>query len=385
VKANPTAGPGSGLPARPTDSGRILSLASWIIALILVGFALYLGWRLASNQPLLLSALPSVFTNRADSSKTMSNSSDHESPSKQAEFGEAMPDFIPSRMVASIFRRSDLHTAIPNRPDEKVRSYTVTKGDSVFDIAARFKIKPETVLWANYEQLNDNPDMISVGMPLLVPPTNGVLYKWQDGDTVEGVAGKFEAKPENILAWSGNNIDLVEPKIEPGALIFVPGGQREFRQWLIPTIPRGNAGVSPELYGGGACSGNFSGAYGSGAFIWPAANHILSGNDYWSGHLGIDIAAGEGAQIYAADSGVVVFAGWANGGYGNMVMIDHGNGYQTVYAHLSNVAIGCGRSVNQGAIIGYAGSTGNSTGAHLHFEVRYQGGFVSPWYVLPAP
>jgi len=103
------------------------------------------------------------------------------------------------------------------------------------------------------------------------------------------------------------------------------------------------------------------------------------------GHLGIDIAAGEGAGIYAADSGVVVFSGWANGGYGNMVMIDHGNGYQTVYAHLSSVSAGCGQSVSQGQTIAYSGSTGNSTGAHLHFEVRYLGGFVSPWYVLPAP
>lgn len=385
MKANPTAGPGSGLPARPTDSGRILSIVTWVIALSLVGFALYLGWRLASHQPLLLSAFSTAFANRSQSKENASYTPQPDSPSQQAELGAGMPAFNVTRMVASIFRRSDLHTAIPNRPDEKVRSYTVTKGDSVFEIAARFKIKPETVLWANYEQLDDNPDMISVGMPLLVPPTNGVLYKWQDGDTVDGVAGKFDTKPEDILAWSGNNIDLVEQNIDPGTLIFVPGGHREFRQWLIPTIPRGNAGVSPELYGSGACSGNFSGAYGSGAFIWPAANHVLSGNDYWSGHLGIDIAAGEGAQIYAADSGVVVFAGWANGGYGNMVMIDHGNGYQTIYAHLSSATAGCGRSVSQGAIIGYAGSTGNSTGAHLHFEVRYQGGFVSPWYVLPAP
>jgi murein DD-endopeptidase MepM/ murein hydrolase activator NlpD len=101
--------------------------------------------------------------------------------------------------------------------------------------------------------------------------------------------------------------------------------------------------------------------------------------------LGIDIAAGDGAGVFAADSGVVVFSGWATGGYGNMVMIDHGNGYQTLYAHLYKVAVACGQSVSQGQTIGYAGSTGNSTGAHLHFEVRYQGGFISPWYVLPAP
>ena len=259
------------------------------------------------------------------------------------------------------------------------------KGDSVFEIAAKFNIKPESVLWANYDQLNDNPDMIALEMNLNIPPVDGVLYTWKAGDTMDGVAGQFEVSPEAILNWLGNELDLTNTIIEPGTLVMVPGGKREFRQWLIPTIPRGKAGVSASVYGAGACEGGYGGANGSGAFIWPAGNHILSGNDYWNGHLGIDIAAGEGAPIYAADAGVVVFAGWATGGYGNMVMIDHGNGYQTLYSHLSSVKVGCGQSVSAGTIIGYAGSTGNSTGAHLHFEVRYQGGFVSPWYVLPAP
>jgi murein DD-endopeptidase MepM/ murein hydrolase activator NlpD len=266
-----------------------------------------------------------------------------------------------------------------------VRNYTVNKGDSVFEIAAKFNIKPETVLWANYDQLNDNPHLISLGMELQIPPADGILYQWQEGDKVEAVAGYFEAQPENILNWPANNFDLSNPQVEPGTWILVPGGHREFKQWLIPTIPRTDAGVSSSLYGQGACEGSFEGAYGTGTFVWPTANHTLSGNDYWDGHLGIDIAAGTGAQIYAVDSGVVVFAGWARFGYGYTIMIDHGNGYQSLYAHLSKVAVGCGRSVNQGSVIGYAGDTGNSTGSHLHFEIRYLGGFVSPWYVLPAP
>jgi murein DD-endopeptidase MepM/ murein hydrolase activator NlpD len=117
--------------------------------------------------------------------------------------------------------------------------------------------------------------------------------------------------------------------------------------------------------------------------VWPSANRVLSGNDYWPGHLAIDIAAAVGDGVFAADSGVVVFSGWATGGYGYMVMIDHGNGYQTLYSHLSQAIARCGQSVNQGTYIGAAGSTGNSTGAHLHFEVRYFGGFVNPWTVLP--
>ena len=164
---------------------------------------------------------------------------------------------------------------------------------------------------------------------------------------------------------------------------MIPGGQREFRSWFVPQIARGNAGVSKAVYGPGACEGSYEGLYGTGGFIWPTANHVLSGNDFWSGHLGIDIAAFVGDAVYASDSGVVVFAGWSTGGYGYMIMIDHGNGYQTVYAHLSSVQVGCGQSVYQGEYIGAAGSTGNSTGPHLHFEIRLWGQFVNPWYVLP--
>ncbi len=99
--------------------------------------------------------------------------------------------------------------------------------------------------------------------------------------------------------------------------------------------------------------------------------------------MGIDIAAGMGAAIYASDTGVVVYAGPIGGGYGNMIMIDHGNGYQTLYGHLSQINVRCGANVYGGQLIGLAGSTGNSTGPHLHFEVRYLGGFVNPWKVLP--
>jgi len=90
-----------------------------------------------------------------------------------------------------------------------------------------------------------------------------------------------------------------------------------------------------------------------------------------------------GQTVYASDSGVVVYAGGISGGYGNMVMIDHGNGYATLYAHLSAISVRCGQSVYQGGPIGAAGSTGNSTGPHLHFEVRYFGGFINPRFVLP--
>ncbi|MBN1537902.1 MAG: peptidoglycan DD-metalloendopeptidase family protein [Anaerolineales bacterium] len=287
--------------------------------------------------------------------------------------------------VDSIHRQSNLYTIIPNRPDLVVVTHTVSLGDSIFEIANHYNIKPETVLWANYDQLKDNPDMLSMGMVLKIPPVDGVYYQMVEGDTIENIAAQFNVDPQNVISYAGNQFELTNPVKNSGDWVMFPGGQREFRQWLIPDIPRGKAGVLKSVYGSGACEGNYEGAYGTGSFVWPAGNHVLSGNDYASWHLGIDIGAGEGAGIFAADSGVIVFSGWATGGYGNMVMVDHGNGYQTLYAHLSKSAVSCGQSVSQGQTIGYGGSTGNSTGAHLHFEVRYQGGFINPWYVLPAP
>jgi len=351
--------------------GWLVSAFAWIIALGLVVVAGYLGWQ----------RLPT----RATEPVQQAVAQEVVAQDRVENAVVAMPPYAPVEPTPAVLRKAMLRTTIPNRTDAKVKLYTVEQGDSVFEIASKFKIKPETLLWANFKQLNDNPDMISIGMELNIPPVDGVYYQWQDGDTIKTIAGRFEAKIDDILSWPGNNFDLTAPSLPSGTWVMVPGGHREFRQWIIPVIPRGAAGVSKSVYGAGACEGSYEGAYGSGAFIWPAGNHSLSGNDYWSGHLGIDIAAGEGAPIYAADSGVVVFAGWATGGYGNMVMIDHGNGYQTLYGHLSSVVASCGRSLGQGAIIGYAGSTGNSTGAHLHFEVRYLGGFVNPWYVLPAP
>ena len=367
---------GAAASGQPDQGNRFISTLAWVVAFVFVAFAVYLGWRTLTVRASGLEQVSSGNKEAVSQQDTGSN-----------EIQTNMPTAASGRSTEAVGldRQLDLHTTIPERPELEVRQHTVTLGDSVFGIAAQFSLKPESVLWANYDQLNDNPDMISLDMTLNIPPTNGVLYQWHEGDTIEKVAAQFEAQPQDILNWSGNNLDLTNPVIAPGSLVMVPGGRREYRQWLIPTIPRGSAGVSSAVYGGGACSGNYEGAYGTGAFIWPAGNHVLSGNDYWDGHLAIDIGAGEGAAIYAADSGVVVFAGWATGGYGNMVMIDHGNGYLTLYGHMSSVKAYCGQSVGQGTTIGYSGSTGNSTGAHLHFEVRYLGGFINPWYVLPAP
>lgn len=359
----------------PHEPGKLLLTGTWMISLSLVLLAIYLGWRVQTTQA----------AQENNSVVATSPTPEVVSPEEIASSVNSLPVYKSAVERGYITRTTSLHTNIPTRSRAKVIEYTVATGDSVFGIAQSFNLEPETILWANYDQLNDSPDMLNPGMTLNVPPINGVYYQWEEGDSLETVAEKFKAKVQDILSWEGNNFDLTKPVVEVGQWIMVPEGQREFRQWLVPTIARSNSGVSKSVLGPGACEGNYEGAYGSGAFAWPTASHVLSGNDYWSGHLGIDIAGAVGDGVFASDSGVVVFAGWSNGGYGYMVMIDHGNGYQTIYAHLSAVNSSCGQSVYSGSYIGALGSTGNSTGAHLHFETRYMGGFLSPWYVLPAP
>lgn len=361
------------IPKGAQEPNGVLLAGIWMLALSLVLLAGYVGWRVQSTQAAPPVSTP-VLTLQPDSFASSSKLS-----------AAKLPSYLKVHPEDGIIRRTALHTNIPTRPRTEVIEYSVSTGDSVFGIAQSFNLHPETILWANYDQLNDSPDMLNPGMMLNVPPVDGVYYQWQEGDTFESVATKFDAKVEDILGWEGNNFDLTNPQVEPGAWIMIPNGHREFRQWLVPTIARTNSGVSKSVLGPGACEGNYAGAYGSGAFAWPTASHTLSGNDFWSGHLGIDIAGYLGDGVFASDAGVIVFAGWANGGYGYMVMVDHGNGYQTLYAHLSAVSVGCGQSVYTGTYIGAVGSTGNSTGPHLHFEVRYMGGFISPWYVLPPP
>ncbi|NUQ86236.1 MAG: peptidoglycan DD-metalloendopeptidase family protein [Anaerolineales bacterium] len=291
-----------------------------------------------------------------------------------------MPALGGPEAFVSVEREIQLETNIPaDKPRYKPVEYRVSRGDSIFAISESFKLNAETVLWANYDVLQDDPHSLKPGQVLNIPPTDGIFYQWKEGDTLESVANEFKASVDDILGFPGNDIDLTNPKIESGSWVMIPGGKREFVQWLVPTIASGASGTSSTSQS--ACP---AGAVGSGGFIWPANNHFLSGNDYWSGHLGIDIAAGEGEPVYAADSGVVTMAqgGW-NYGYGNVVQIDHGNGYSTVYAHLSAYFVSVCQSVSAGAQIATAGNTGNSQGAHLHFEVRQGGGFINPWFVLP--
>ncbi len=292
-----------------------------------------------------------------------------------------------------ISRLAVIHTTIPTRPRTEIITYTVKKGDTIFDIAAMFGLKPETILWGNYETLADNPELIHEGDVLNIMPQDGTYHKWSAGEGLNGVAHGYDVTPDVIVNWSGNHLDPAtlgdysHPNIEAGTMLFVPGGHRDFVTWSAPRISRDNPGVA-KILGPGSCGTIVDGAVGTGTFIWPANNHWLSGFDYSpsTNHFGIDIAGALGNAIYTSDNGVVVYAGWNDWGYGNVVVIDHDGGWQTLYAHMSALNVGCGQSVMQGDVIGYFGSTGNSSGPHLHFEMLSESyGKVNPWNFLPPP
>lgn len=302
----------------------------------------------------------------------------------------ALPPYEQAAHRGAISRITLLDTTLPARPREDVIVYVVEKGDTLFGIAEKFGLKPETILWGNQLLLGDNPHNLRPGQELNILPVDGTYYRWSAGDGLNGVADFFGVEPLDIIEYPGNHLDpnqvgdFASPNIEPGTWLIIPGGTREFVTWSAPSIPRDNPGVAKVL-GPGACSSVAQGAVGVGLFIWPANNHFLSGFDYSpsTNHSGIDVDGETGDPIYAVDNGVVVYAGWNNWGYGNVVVINHGNGWQTLYAHLNAYNVGCGQSVYQGNVIGAMGNTGNSSGSHLHYEMMYNGTKVNPWDYLP--
>ena len=271
---------------------------------------------------------------------------------------------------------------MPENQRMEAVTYTIQTGDSIYGIANEFGLEPETILWSNYNVLYDDAHNISVGDELIIPPDDGIYVQWKESDQLQRLADKYRVELKDVLASPVNKLDITNPVIKAGDFILFPGGYRETAAFN-PVVYEysANSGVKRVIAGPGGCEWDYR-AYGNGSFVWPTASHSLVGNDFWSGHMGVDLATVTGGPIYAADGGTVIYAGAISGGYGIMVMIDHGTGYQTLYAHLSGVAVSCGQGVSQGQLIGYGGSTGNSTGPHLHFEVRYGGGYVNPWQFL---
>ncbi len=333
----------------PSSSGRLLGAIGWILAAaVCAGLISFLFW-----QPEIARSMTSYQKGVEVGSLPADNPAVLEVP---------LPDFLPTEGATGLVRDLDPNTETSSEYRSSPITYTVQSGDSVWGIAEKFGLSVESVLYANFDILQDKSDNLMPGQNLTIPPTNGILHTWRSRDNLSSVASRYGADIEDILLFIGNELDLANPEINPGTVVMVPGGNRELVNITFPgvtTDERGN--LISGFSGPGACSLSGVGLTGNGYFIWPSAVHTISGNHYGPGHNGIDIGAGIGSALFAADSGTVVYAGWLDGGYGNFVMIDHGNGFTTWYEHLEFINVNCGDNVFQGSVIGTAGSTGNST------------------------
>lgn len=261
------------------------------------------------------------------------------------------------------------NTGVAPRTD--IVHHTVTGGETLGAIAELYGVSTNTIRWAN----NITGDIIKPGQDLVVPPVTGVIYRVAGGDTLLSIAKKYKADADTVVDF--NKLASAEAITEGQTLILpdgvvpppvapTPSPTTSVGSRYAYTVPGANVSDTPP-----------SNAPGSGTgLLWPGLSHRINQYFKWR-HTGVDIDGDTGNPIYAAAAGRVVTAGWGNG-YGLHVVIDHGNGMQTLYGHASKVYVHVGDYVNKGQSIAAIGCTGRCTGPHIHFEVRMGGRFQNP-------
>ena len=257
-------------------------------------------------------------------------------------------------------------------PHHEFQTYVVERGDTPGGIARQFGIQPETLLGGN-PKLSEESNLLQTGVELIILPIDGVLHDVQPGDTVEGLSAEYGVPVDDIIAYEPNNLEFPY-RLYPESQIMVPGAVRELFVWNPPDLSSvggtswEGANIKPIIVG-------------TGTFLYPVGSQNFT-QYYWYGHRAIDIGLPEGSGVYASDTGTVTYAGWNNYGYGNLIVVNHGNGYETFYGHLSSINVTPGQIVYQGNLIGLSGNTGNSSGPHIHFEIRLNGNQDDPcWYL----
>ncbi|MCB9449895.1 MAG: peptidoglycan DD-metalloendopeptidase family protein [Anaerolineaceae bacterium] len=269
-------------------------------------------------------------------------------------------------------------TTVPDRPRNEVIQYEAVKGDSIYSIAERFGLQPETIAWSNPRSIIE---ILSPGQEINILPVDGVYEQAIGSTTVRELAAKYKVTdPYTILDSEFNSVVLVGDDLDTilpsGTWVVIPGGQAEDITWNPGIVTDGGSSGS----GGNGYVTQFApgqpgscGAVqnpGGGAYWGKPLSSYTWVRGFSSWHTGVDLAAPTGTPVYAANSGVVIFNGWNSWGYGTTVVLAHGP-YLTLYGHMSGTTVGCGQYVTVGQQIGMVGSTGNSSGPHLHFEIRY--------------
>ena len=255
-------------------------------------------------------------------------------------------------------------TQVSDKPRADILDYTVENGDTLASIAKKFGVDTDSIKWLNKEL---NEKKLKLGSILKIPPVTGVVHTVKSGETIYSIAKKYNVSAQAVVDFPFNEFTNDETfAIAIGQKLIVPDGE-------MPDEPI----LSPRSNLAGLLTPNAGAVSATGNWIWPAAGSISQGFKSW--HKGIDIANRGGGTILAADSGKVLVASWLdNTGYGNRVVIDHGNGIKTLYAHMSSFSVVVGQTVKRGDKLGMMGSTGRSTGTHLHFEIRSDKGNANP-------
>ena len=255
----------------------------------------------------------------------------------------------------------------------EVHVHRVQEGETLSLIANLYNLKIETIVWEN--NLDKNAKL-KPGQELRILPIDGVRHKVARGETIYSLSKKYGLGDEAVDAQKVVNYPFNEFKnsetfeLAIGQTLLIPDGIKPQERQAVPR-PSFASALTPD-------AGNVSAK----GFIWPASGRVTQGYSFY--HKAYDIANRAGGSILASDGGTVIVAGWPdNSGYGNRVMIDHGNGFVTLYAHMSLIQVKAGQRVDRGNVIGQMGSTGRSTGTHLHFEIRQGSTPTNPGTYLP--
>lgn len=256
------------------------------------------------------------------------------------------------------------NTLVSELPKGEVTEYRVVDGDTVSSIAQKFGVTIDTIMWENGLK---SVDAIKPQQILRILPVTGVKHIVKRGETIYSIAKMYQVDAQNIIDYPFNTFSNDETfALSAGQELIIPDGIKP-RETIIDTKQYATKTV-----------GAVPGVVGEGNFMWPTSGVITQRFSWY--HQADDIANRSNPPIVAAQGGTVITAGWNGGGYGNFVVIDHGNGYETLYGHMLNnsIIVKAGQVVKQGQRIGTMGSTGRSTGTHLHFEIKGPNGNIDP-------
>ncbi|GIW69790.1 MAG: hypothetical protein KatS3mg101_0537 [Patescibacteria group bacterium] len=273
------------------------------------------------------------------------------SPEVRADYIPTSSDIIPKKEMA-----------VTTLPEMRQRTepfiYRVESGDTLYSIGNKFKISTDAIKYVN--KLSDN-SILKIGQEITIPPVAGLIHTVERGDTLSSIAAKYDVPMQAIADF---NYLLDTSSLALGTELVIPGGK-------VPKV----VPIAP-IYSGVPSTGPGTVAEADRGFcIWPTTVRVITQYYSWY-HNGIDIATPRNIPsppLLACASGTVVRAGWDPFGLGLHVRIDHGDGYETVYGHMSRIDVSYGQNVSRGEVIGLMGSTGRSTGTHVHFMVKYNG------------